>query len=177
MAWIPGTYETADGKVVGTFLKHFLGKAKTLEITGIVDGNNLHLTLDKTKSLKTAPWNPEVIGLARQQRLSQERNLKSGDAFSFLSFEPSFNLVVKTTVRAKDFEEVELFAGKQKKRLLRVESRAEKVQNVQLPSLVSWLGDDLMPARAEAEIPPFGKITLYRTTKAGAASFPGRLPI
>src|SRR5256885_5926946 len=26
-----GTYETADGKVVGTFLKHFLGKTKTLE--------------------------------------------------------------------------------------------------------------------------------------------------
>src|SRR5438477_12488634 len=31
-----GTYETPDGKVVGTFLKHFLGKAKTLQIDGIV---------------------------------------------------------------------------------------------------------------------------------------------
>src|SRR5258707_1201668 len=31
-----GTYETTAGQVVGTFLKHFLGKSKTLEITGIV---------------------------------------------------------------------------------------------------------------------------------------------
>ena len=121
-----------DGKVVGTFLKHFLGKSKTLEITGIVDGNMLRLTLDKAKILKPAPWNPEVIGLARQQRLFQERDIKPGDEFTFLSFEPSINLVVKTTVEAKDFEEVELFGGKQKKRLLRVESRAEKIQNVQL---------------------------------------------
>jgi transglutaminase-like putative cysteine protease len=165
-----GTYETRDGKVVGTFLKHFLGKSKTLEITGIVEGGMLRLTLDKAKTLKPVPWNAEVTGLARQQRLLQERDVKPGDTVAFLSFEPSINLVVKTTVRAKDFEEVELFAGKQKKRLLRVESRTEKIQNVQLPTLVSWLGDDLMPVRSEAEIPPFGKVVLYRTTKATALS-------
>jgi transglutaminase-like putative cysteine protease len=165
-----GTYETPDGKVVGTFLKHFLGKAKTLEITGIVDAGVLRLTLDKGKNLKPAEWDPEVIGLARQQRLAQERDMKPGKEFNYLSFEPSINVVVKNTVRAKDFEDVELFGGKGKKRLLRVESRTEKIQNVQMPTLVSWLGDDLTPLRSEAEIPPFGRVILYRTTKAAALS-------
>ena len=75
---------------------------------------------------------------------------------------------MKTSVLAKDFEEVELFGGKQKKRLLRVESRAEKVQNVQLPTLVSWLDENLQPVRSEADVRPFGMVTLYRTTKAVA---------
>lgn len=165
-----GTIETASGKVVGTFFRHFLGKTKTLEITGVVDGDMLRLTLDNTKSLKPAPWNSAVAGLARQQRLLQERDIKPGETTSYLSFEPSINLVVKTTVQAKDLEEVELFGGRLKKRLLRVESKADKVQNVQLPTLVSWLGDDLMPLRSEADIPPFGRVTLYRTTKAIAQS-------
>jgi len=170
LAMETGTYETKEGKVVGTFLNHFLGKSKTLEITGIVDGNLLRLTLDKTKNLKPAPWNPEVVGLARQQRLFQEKDIKPNEDFAFLSFEPSVNLVVKNSVTVRDFEEVELFGSKQKRKLLRAESRPEKIQNVQLPTLVWWLGDDLMPLRAEAEIPPFGKVVLYRTTKAMALS-------
>jgi transglutaminase-like putative cysteine protease len=165
-----GTYEKPDGKVVGTFLKHFLGTAKTLEITGVVDGNLLQLTLDRSKRLKPAPWSPEVVGLARAQRLYVERAVKPGTEFAYLAFEPSINLVIKTTVRVKEFEEVELFGGKQKKRLLRVESQPEKIQNVQLPTLVSWLGEDFQPLRAEVEIPPFGRVTFYRTTKADALS-------
>jgi hypothetical protein len=165
-----GTVESLDGKVVGTFLKHFLGKSKTLEINGIVEGNMLHLTLDKGTSLKPAPWKADVMGLAHQQRFLQEKNIKPGDELSFQCFEPSINLVVKTLIKAKDFEEVELFGRQQKKRLLRVESRAEKIQNVQLPTLVTWLGDDLMPCRAEVDIQPFGRVTLYRTTKAHAVS-------
>ena len=164
-----GTYETMDGKVMGVFLKHFLGKNKTLEITGNVDGRWLRLTQDKTKTIKPAPWNLDVIGLARQQRLWRERNLKPGDQFSYLTFEPSINLVIKTTVTAKDYEDVEIF-GKQKRRLLRVESRPEKVESIQLPTLISWIGDDFTPVRSEADIPPFGRVTLLRTTKAIALS-------
>jgi transglutaminase-like putative cysteine protease len=124
--------------------------------------------------MKPAPWNDQVVGIYRQQRLFQEKDTKPGDEFSYQSFEPSINLVVNAMVKARDYEEVELFGGKQKKRLLRVESRAEKVQGVQLPVLVAWLGDDLMPMRSEAEVPGLGKVTLYRTTKAVALS-PGQL--
>jgi transglutaminase-like putative cysteine protease len=168
LAMDTGTYETAGGKVVGTFLKHFVGTSKTLEITGTVDGSVLRLTLDKTKSLRPVPWNPDVVGLARQQRLLHDWKMAPGKVLSYLSFEPSINLVVKTTVRAKDFEDVELFGGKQRQRLLRVESGTDKIQGVQLPTLVSWLGEERTPLRAEAEIPPFGRVTLYRTTRADA---------
>ncbi len=168
-----GTYETANGKVVGVFLKHFLGKAKTLEITGIVDGPLAAADARQNQEPQPAPWNPDVIGLARQQRLWQDRNVKPGDQFSYLTFEPSINLVVKTTVTAKDYEDVELFGGQRKRRLLRVESRPEKIQNVQLPTLVSWLGDEQSPLRSEADIPPFGRVTFYRTSKAMALSSEG----
>ena len=165
-----GTFETADGKVVGVFLKHFLGQSKTLEITGIVDGSWLRLTLDKTKTLEPAPWNPNVMGLTRRQKLFRERKAKPGDQFSYLCFEPSINLVVSTMVTVKDYENVELFGGKQKQRLLRVESRPERIQGVQLPTLVSWMDADFTPLRSEADIPPFGRVTLYRTSKAKALS-------
>ena len=73
-----GTYETMEGKVVGTFLKHFLGTTKTLEITGVVEGDWLRLKLDKVKEIKPAPWNSAVVGLARQLKLYQERHLQPG---------------------------------------------------------------------------------------------------
>ncbi len=38
-----GTFETTNGKVLATFFRHHLGQAKTLEITGIVDGGKLRL--------------------------------------------------------------------------------------------------------------------------------------
>src|SRR5262249_16860727 len=103
-------------------------------------------------------------------RLLQQYDVKPGQTLLFEAFEPSLGKVVKTTVRIKEREEAELFAGKQKKRLLRVESQIDKIGNIQLPTMVSWLGDDLMPRRSEAEVPPFGKMTLYRTTKAIATS-------
>lgn len=165
-----GTYEDERGKVVGTFLKHFLGKGKTLEIEGVVANGMLNLTVDMVKPLRPAPWNDQVIGIGRQQRLLQQYVVKPGQKLIYAAFEPSLSKVVKATVHVKELEEVELFAGKQKKRLLRVESQIDKIDNIQLPTMVSWLGDDLMPRRSEAEVPPFGKMTLYRTTRAIATS-------
>jgi hypothetical protein len=163
-----GTEETAAGKVVGVFMRQYLGKQKKLSITGTVAGKQLHLVLDGTQALKPAPWDDHVIGLYRQAKLFQEKKVKPGDEFSYLSFEPTINLVVRTDVKVKDYEEVELFGGKTRKRLLRVETRTEKIENVQLPTLVSWLGDDLLPARSQVEIPGLGQMTLYRTTREGA---------
>ncbi|MCI0381008.1 MAG: transglutaminase family protein [Gemmataceae bacterium] len=163
-----GDWETPQGKVLGVFMRQYLGKNKQLDLTGVVEGDMLRLALDKNKPLQPAPWNDAVLGIYRQQRLLQEKNVKPGDTFSYLAFEPSINLVVATKVETKDYEEVELFGGKEKRKLLKVVSTPEKVQNVQLPPLVAWLGDDLMPLRSEAEIPGLGQVTLYRTTKAVA---------
>jgi len=116
-----GNTETANGKVLGVFMRQYLGQNKQLEITGLVSGKQLRLTLDKVKELEPAPWDDSVLGLVGQQRLLAEHKAKPGDKIFFKSFEPTINLVIKNEVEVKDFEDVELL-GKTRKRLLRVRS-------------------------------------------------------
>jgi hypothetical protein len=169
-----GTQESADGAVLGVFMRQYLGQNKKLTIVGRVKGKQLELTLDENKPLQPAPWNDKVVGLYRQQMLFKDRNVKPGDEFSYLSFEPSINLVVNTHVKIKDWESVELFGGQIQKKLLRVEVTPEKIENVQLPTLVSWLDERFEAIRSEVDIPGLGVMTLYRSTKAGALA-PGNL--
>ncbi len=168
-----GTTETAQGKVLGTHMRQYLGKGKMLEITGKVMGNELQLTLDKTKPLKTAPWDDQVVGLYRQQTLFKDKKIKAGDKFSYRSFEPSINLVVTMQVEVKDYEEIDVFGGR-KKRLLRVQAKPGKVQNVQLPTISLWLDDTLTPVRSATDAPGLGKIVLFRTSKEQAMA-PGQV--
>lgn len=163
-----GNTETADGKVIGVFKRQYLGKAKSLDLVGTVVGKELKLVLDNAKPLESAPWNDAVVGLYRQQTLLKEKQAKPGDKFSYLSFEPSINLVLNTLVQVKDYETVELFAGKSKKHLLRVETQPEKIENVQLPPFVTWVNEDYIAERSESEIPGLGNLVLYRATKAVA---------
>ncbi len=165
-----GTYELADGAVFGTFMKQMVGANKSLEITGAVDGRELRLTLDKTKTLKPAPWDPHVVGVCKQRTLYQDRNLKPGDSFTYKTFQPTLNVVVTAHVEAKESEEVELFAGKQKRRLLRIEEQAEKIDNFQLAPVIAWVDELLMPVRMQLDVPGLGKILLYQTTKDLALS-------
>src|SRR5207249_4331295 len=56
-----------------------------------------------------------------------------------------------------------------KKSLLRVDAVPDKIdvpgKSVQLPSITHWLDADLLPARTQFDMPPLGKVTLYRTTR------------
>lgn len=161
-----GTYELPEGKVFGTFMKQMVGKGKSLEIVGTVEGKRLTLTRDKTTVLSPTPWDPDVLGVSKQKTLFKDRKVKPGDAFSYKSFEPTINVVVTTHVEVKDEEEVELFGGKQKRRLLRVDAKAEKVGNFQLPPYTAWLDDNLMPVRSQTDVPGLGNVTLYQAPKA-----------
>jgi hypothetical protein len=165
-----GTEETPEGKVVGVFMRQFLGRGKQLTITGTVKGKQLLLVQDGIHKLKPAPWNDQVVGQFKQRQIFKDKNVKPGDHFSFLTFEPSINLVIRTEVKVKDYEEVTAFPGQPTKRLLRVEIRPGKVENVQLPTMVSWLDDELLPVRSQMDIPGLGVITLYRTTRDGLKS-------
>lgn len=169
-----GTVETTEGKVVGVFMKQFLGKNKTLELRGTVIDNQLKLVLDGTKELPTGPWDARVVGLYRQQHMLKDRAVKPGEEISFLSFEPTINAVVPTHIKIKDYENVELFAGQEKKRLLRVETRTDKIDKVQLPTLISWLGAKRDVERSQVEVPGLGLMVLYRATKEVAIA-PGPL--
>src|SRR6516164_9015784 len=71
-----GNTETANGKVLGVFMRQYLGQNKQLEIIGVVAGKELRLTLDHSKPLKPAPWDDKVVGLVGQQRLLAEHKVK-----------------------------------------------------------------------------------------------------
>lgn len=163
-----GTVESAKGLVVGVFMRQILGKDQKLEIQGVVEGNSLKLTMNGAKELKPAPWNDQVIGLYRQQGLFRERKAKPGDSFTFQSFEPTINLVVRNTAAVKDYQTIQYPGGKEPRKGLRVEIQGEKIQGFQPPLMVHWLDENGEPIVQETEAPGLGKLTLVRTSKAQA---------
>jgi hypothetical protein len=173
-----GTIETTDGKVVGVFLKQFLGKELEKHIRGTVVGKQIKLTLNGTTPLKPAPWNSDVVGLYKQEFLFKDRDLQAGSKFTYMSFEPLINRVLKTEVIVKGQRELVLKGSNEKKKLLLVEVVPEKVEyksgdkmeSLQLPVKRMWLDENLVPAKTETEIPGMGPIITYRTTKAVATA-------
>ncbi len=163
-----GTLENPQGKVLAVFMRQMLGKTKQVEIIGVVEGNQLKLTRDRSTPLPPAPWQDDVLGMHRQQTLFKDKNLKPGDKLRYPSFEPSVNLVVGTHVEAKELEEIELPGKPGKKRLLRVEIKPDRVEKVQLPTLVAWLSPEKEIVRQDVDMPGLGKIVQIRTTKQDA---------
>jgi hypothetical protein len=159
-----GTDETPQGKVVGVFLNQYPGTETKMSITGSVQGKQLRLVLNGTKPQGTVPWDDRVIGMYRQLRLLRDRRAKPGDAFNFLSYEAAVHKIIRTDVTVKDYEEVPLQDGK-KARLLRVEIRPEKIDQVQLPTSIVWYDKDYTPLRSQVDVPGLGLMTLYRTSR------------
>ena len=162
-----GSDETEEGVVTRVMMRQFLGKQQQLVLIGTVENGELHVRVDGGKRQeKRIPWNDKVVGLYRQERLFQERHVKPADTFSYLSYEPTINSVVNTQVFVKNYENP--VAGRARQPLLRVEAVPDKVAGLQLPTLVSWLGDDLQTVRSEVPIPGLGKLTLERTSEGEA---------
>src|SRR5581483_964889 len=118
MAADTGTVETPDGKVTGVFMKQFLGRKQQLQIDGTVEGDVIHLTLNGKTPLKPALWNSDVLGLYKQEHIFKDHELKPDTKFTFLSFEPIINKVLKTQVIVKGERDVALKGSKTKKKLL-----------------------------------------------------------
>jgi transglutaminase-like putative cysteine protease len=169
-----GDVAAPDGKVLGTFMRQTLGPGKTLQISGVVEGDQLRLTSDGKQPLKPAPWNEAVIGQFKQHSMMKDRAIKVGDRFDYAGFEPTVNLVLKTEVEAKRMEEIELpgtgTGTRVKVRALRVESRPQPLPGLQLPTLVTWLDKNLEPVMSETEIPGLGTFRMVRTTNVVAKS-------
>jgi transglutaminase-like putative cysteine protease len=115
---------------------------------------------------KKIPWNTEVVGLYREQKIFQEKKAKPGDSFRYRHYEPSINYVVGVAVRVKDEEEVEIDKVKQK--LLRVEAVPDSIAGVQLPVTVFWLDKDLAVVQSRVEMAGLGKLVMTRSTKEAA---------
>jgi hypothetical protein len=167
-----GTDETAEGKVVGTSFK----MDRTTHV-GTVEDQGLHLKVNGGEIDKYVAWDDEVFGLYKQERLFKDKKVKAGDKFEFKSYEPIITYVVTLRARVGEREEVKTLQGK--KKLLRVEvapdpvvgkTSAGEAVKIQLPKMVLWLNDDLMPVRRQTDAPGLGTIISERTTRAVATS-------
>ncbi len=170
MSMDSGTIETMEGKVIGTFMRQGLGTNQQKVINGVVVGKKLELTLNGTTPLEAARWNPDVIGLFKQQNIFKDHDVKPGDKFDYLSFQPEINAVMKLEVVAKGQREVLLKGAKQKSNLLLVETIPDKVEymgtKIQLPVSQAWLNDKFEPVKTEADVPGLGPLVTYRSTRA-----------
>lgn len=180
-----GCEEDESGKVSAVSMKQLLAKDQHRIISGTVEGKQLRVLVEdirgaqKTRLLeKRVPWNDEVVGMYHQQRLFKEKQVKPGDKFSYLSYEPTITAVVTNRVTVHEAEQVSLLGGK-KQSLLRVVAAPDKVEasngSVALPALTAWLDKDFVPVRSEVEVPGLGKLTLYRGSRESATGQSGKV--
>jgi hypothetical protein len=181
---VTGNEEDEDGKVTAVSMRQMLGKGQFLILKGAVDEKRLNVTVDEERNGETnrrlekkIPWNDQVVGLYRQKRMFKEKKVKPNDTFDYLSYEPTINSVIKTTVTVKDFEEVEIRG--MKKKLLRAEVVMDKVTvqgtTIQLPALTVWLNKEFEAERSVMEVPGLGKLTLFLGTRDQATKNGGEV--
>ncbi len=177
-----GTEETPQGKVLGVFMRQGQDGGRQLVLTGVVEDSRLHVRVDDGRIERRIPWDEEVVGLYRLEHLFELRKPKSGDRFTLLRYEPTYNAILTIHVAVKDREEVAAMAGAGRATLLRVEMTADKLEapgvTVQPPAEVWWLDDHFVPVRRQFELDGLGTVLLARTTRAAATApaMAGRMP-
>jgi transglutaminase-like putative cysteine protease len=168
-----GTEETADGKVLGVFLRQ-QNQGKPLVVTGVVEGDRLHVRVDDGRIDRRIPWKADALGLYRLQSWFANKKPQAGDRLSFFRYEPVLTTMVTMRVSVGPSEEVAELGGQPRQKLLRVEMRMEPIQTprmkVQLPAEVWWLDEHFVAVRRQMELEGLGTITLVRTSAAQAAA-------
>src|SRR6185437_8941658 len=176
-----GTDETPEGKVVGVFMRQGQDGGRQLALTGVVEDGRLHVRVDNGRIERRIRWSDEVVGLYRLEHLFQERKPKTGDRWSLLRYEPTYNTVLTIHVAVKDREEVPALPGAARAYLWRVEMTADKIETpgirVQPSAVVWWLDDHFVPVRRQFELDGLGTVLLTRTTReaAKAPATPSRM--
>jgi Transglutaminase-like superfamily len=174
-----GTNETADGQVVGVFMRHWIGEKQALTLNGKLDenGKNMRIVVESSvKNERIIEWDAKVIGLARELTLLRDRKVKAGDNFSYRFYEPTISALVAIQIDVKEEEELLLPRGG-KKKLLRVESTPQKIEGVQLPSSTIWIDPTTRDVvLTQIDMPDLGLLTLQRSTKAVATGPLGDIP-
>lgn len=163
-----GNDETAEGKVLGVFMKQGLGKQFDLIVKGVVKNDHLlHVTADgKMKFDRDVPWDPTTVGAYGELRQVAVRQPQPGAEFSYVIFEPIINSLVKVKAKAEGYEDVTV--GGQKYRLLKLTAQPEKVGGIQLPSSTFWFDARYDLIRTETSMPGLGRLLMERTSQADA---------
>lgn len=179
---VQGTEETADGKVVGVFMRQGQEGGRQLVLAGSLEDGRMHVRIDNGRSDRRLPWSDDVIGLYRLEHQFQERKPKPDQRWTLKRYDPTYNTVVTLNVAVKEREEIKGFARNDKPlKLLRVEMTPEPLEapgiKVEPPMEVWWLDDRFVPVRRQIELAGLGAVVLTRTTKeaATAAAAPRQL--
>lgn len=174
-----GTDETPEGKVLAVSMQQWIGAKQAVIMRGMVDESGKKIKVSVQSTVKNEfenPWDARVIGLSGETTLLRDKKIKPGDTFSYRIFEPSISHVATINVVVKDVEEVLLPRGG-KKKLLRVESTPEKIQDVQLPASTIWADPDtLEPVMTQINMPGIGLLTMLRSNEKAATGPLGDTP-
>ena len=177
---VQGDEETADGGVVGVFMRQFQDRRQKVALTGALeDDGRMHVLIDDGRIDRRLRWSKDIVGVHQLDHLFQDRKPAPSSHFAFPSYQPTLNAVVIVRVTVKDQEIVPLANGR--KSLLRVELRPDKITapglTIQLPMEVWWLDGDFVPVRRQIELEGLGSVILTRTTRESAAvAGAGQLP-
>ena len=162
---VSGTEETADGKVVGVFMRQGQEGGRQLVLAGSLEDGRMHVRLDNGRSDRRLPWSDDVVGLYRLEHLFQERKPKPDERWTIKRYDPTYNTVVTIGVAVKERE---------KSKLLRVELTPEPLEapgiKVEPPPEVWWLDERFVPMRRQIELAGLGAVVLTRTTKEAATA-------
>ncbi len=168
-----GTDETAEGKVVGVFMRQFHAGGRSLVLAGALDGDRLHVKIDNGRIERRLRWSNDVVGLDQQERFFAKRKPKAGDRLTFVRYEPTLNALVTVRAHVKEREMIDVLGAR--KSLLRVDLVPDKIEvpghSVVPPRAVWWLDADYVPVRRQIELEGLGSVVLTRTTR-GAARAP-----
>ncbi len=121
------TDETADGKVVGVSMTHYLDKGQKVEQTGRVENGKLIVRTPSDPEGKAVPWENDVIGYYGQELLFRTHKVKPGDRFRFLDYQLPLLAAVPTQVVVKEIEETDLLATKKEGDQTRAEPVRERL--------------------------------------------------
>ncbi len=171
--------ETPDGKVIGVSMTLFLDKDRKIVQSGRVEGDKLLVKTPTHPEGQELPWKEGTIGFYGQEVLFATHKVKPGDRFRFIGYELALTTAVQYQVVVKETEEKEIIAAKkvgeeiraerERKRLLRVEIKPDKITKdgnaIALPRLTAWLDDKRRVVYSESEAPGLGLMTTYRTER------------
>jgi hypothetical protein len=175
---VTGSDELADGTVLGVFMKQGLAENVVQEVRGQVVGNQLQVKAEGklNNSNKIMPWNPKAVGTLGELNILKARKPKPGDAFDYVTYEPTVNVIVTIRVKAEAYEEIVL--GNQRVKLLRLSAVPDRFADMQLPGQVLWVDQDFEVRRSATAMPGMGYLLVDRSTKEDATRplNPAQLP-
>ncbi len=165
------TVEGTAGDVLIATMRQGLGKDQALAITGVVEGKTLKIKGDgAAEGARDTPWPGDVVGLAREPQLFRELKLKPGETHTFLSYIPTVNRVLQSTITYEGEESRVLWANTPARKLHRFVTRPEPIGKVKLPASTTWVDAvTFEPLLLETDFPALGgRLVFLRSTREAA---------